>query len=209
MARSRKRSRLYLNNQISRSQALAYLAQNEINQAIVPAVEVEDPQSETEDVDQEQDEGDSECKMLFEDNFDSFAGSSASNPESTGEESSQDGGFSVEDLSAGDSYSPEQQLHVMLGGEFGEEDDKILQDEEVDSLHEENGLEDMIELDAQEQAMLDLLQLCQDAGTSLQFFDNLVTTLRRHGRKGFYICSSPFEMYYQLTPMPLVNSKIS
>jgi hypothetical protein len=59
MARSRKRTRLYLNNQISRSQALTYLAQNEINQATVPAAEVEDPQSEAEDVDQEQDEGDS------------------------------------------------------------------------------------------------------------------------------------------------------
>jgi hypothetical protein len=34
----------------------------------------------------------------------------------------------------------------------------------------------MIELDMQEQAMLDLLQLCQDAGTSLEVFDNLVTT---------------------------------
>jgi hypothetical protein len=72
----------------------------------------------------------------------------------------------------------------------------------------------MIELDAQEQAMLDLLQLCQDARTSLQFFDNLVTTLRCHGRKGFDICSSPFEMLkkyktYELTPMPLVSSKIS
>ena len=35
--------------------------------------------------------------------------------------------------------------------------------------------------------MLDLLKLCQEAGTSLEFFDNLVTTLRRHGKKGFDI----------------------
>jgi hypothetical protein len=35
--------------------------------------------------------------------------------------------------------------------------------------------------------MLDIIQLCQEAGTSLQIFDNLVTTLRRHGKKGFDI----------------------
>jgi hypothetical protein len=34
----------------------------------------------------------------------------------------------------------------------------------------------MIELDAQEQAMLNLLQLYQDAGTSLEFFNNLATS---------------------------------
>ncbi len=43
MARRPKRTRLYLNNQISRSQTFAYLAQNEINQATIPTVEVEIP----------------------------------------------------------------------------------------------------------------------------------------------------------------------
>ena len=187
MARRPKRARLYLNNHISRSQALAYLAQNEINQATVPAVQVEDSQSEATDVHHDQDEGDSVGKMLFEDDSDSSAGSAASIRDSVGEESFQDGRFPGEDLPAGDSYSPEQQLHVMLGGDFVVEDDKSSQDEAVDSLDEDSCFEDLIELDTQEQAMLDLLQLCQDAGTSLQFFDNLVTTLRRHGRKGFDI----------------------
>jgi hypothetical protein len=84
----------------------------------------------------------------------------------------------------------------MLGGDLDKErvqvleDDENPQDEEVcfaDRSEEENGEEDMIELDVQEQAMLDILQLFQDAGTSLEFFDNLVTTLRCHGRKGFDI----------------------
>jgi hypothetical protein len=78
MARRPKRTRLYLNNHISRSQALAYLAQNEINQATVPAVQVEDSQSEATDVHHDQDEGDSVGKMLFEDDSDSSAGSAAS-----------------------------------------------------------------------------------------------------------------------------------
>ena len=46
MARRPKRTRLYLNNQISRSQALAHLAQNEITQRTIPAVKVDYHQSE-------------------------------------------------------------------------------------------------------------------------------------------------------------------
>jgi hypothetical protein len=175
MARRPKRTRLYLNNQISRSQALAHLAHNEITQQTVPGVEVLDyPQSEAEDVFQEHDEG---C---------------------ANKESSIEGPCPSEDLPAGDSYTAEEQLHVMWGGDLVEEraevlvDDKNSQDEE-DGFSDDsssnlgNGEEDMIELDTQEQAMLDLLQLCQDAGTSLEFFDNIVTTLRCHGRKGFDI----------------------
>jgi hypothetical protein len=37
--------------------------------------------------------------------------------------------------------------------------------------HDEEDAEDRIEIDEQEEAMLDLFQHCQDAGTSLQFFD--------------------------------------
>ena len=95
MARRPKRTRLYLNNHIFRSQALAYLAQNEINQATVPAVQVEDSQSEVADVHHEQDEGDSVGKMLFEDDSDSSAGSTASIRDSVGEESFEDGRFPV------------------------------------------------------------------------------------------------------------------
>jgi hypothetical protein len=80
MARRPKRTRLYLNNQISRSQALAHLAQNEIIQQTVPGVEVVDyPQSEAEDVVPEHDEG---CAS---------------------EESSIEGTCLSEDLPAGDS----------------------------------------------------------------------------------------------------------
>jgi hypothetical protein len=50
-----------------------------------------------------------------------------------------------------------------------------------------NEADNVIEIDAQEQAMLNSLQLCQDAGTSLQFFGNLVTVLRCQGKKGFDI----------------------
>ena len=175
MARRPKRTRLYLNNQISRSQALAHLAQNEITQQTVPGVEVLDyPQSEAEDVFQEHDEG---C---------------------ANEESSIEGPCPSEDLPAGDSYTAEEQLHVMWGGDLVEERAEVLVDDENPQDEEDgfsddsssnlgNGEEDMIELDTQEQAMLDLLQLCQDAGTSLEFFDNLVTTLCCHGRKGFDI----------------------
>ncbi len=174
MARRPKRTRLYLNNQISRSQALAHLAHNEITQQTVPGVEVVDyPQPEAEDPFPEHDEG---CSS---------------------EELSIEGTCLSKDLPAGDSYPPEDQLHVMLGGDLDEERAEVLEDDKNQSDEDDgfsahssdpgNGEEDMIELDTQEQAMLDLLQLCQDAGTSLEFFDNLVTTLRHHGRKGFDI----------------------
>ncbi len=55
MVRRAKQSRLYLNNQISRSLALVQLAQNEINHCTIPAEEVED--HEPEDVSREQDKG--------------------------------------------------------------------------------------------------------------------------------------------------------
>jgi hypothetical protein len=101
-----------------------------------------------------------------------------------------------DNLPAGDSCPLEQQLHVMLGGESddkrsqGEEDNKM-QDNERDAGVGADGMrhdkseaaEARIEKDDQEEAMLDLLQLCQDAGTSLQFFDKLVAILRRHGKK--------------------------
>jgi hypothetical protein len=49
--------------------------------------------------------------------------------------------------------------------------------------HDDNeAAEARIETDDQKEAILDLLQLCQDSGTSLQFFDKLVSTLRRHGK---------------------------
>jgi hypothetical protein len=77
------------------------------------------------------------------------------------------------------------------GEEAAPEDDELRQGEEeagaADMNVEQHEEEDVVELDLQEQAMLDLLQLCQDAGTSLQFFDKLVTILRRHGKKGFDI----------------------
>jgi hypothetical protein len=208
MPRKAKRSRLHINNHISRSQALAFLAQNDIHQSIVPAVVVEGPHQspeEAEHVDQVQnEEGGGPAEMVLDDNFCSFSPSvEASDSDSDVSFSlTQDGSFppAEEDLCAGASYSAEQQLNVTLGGnqptersrqsgEQEEEKEKLQEEEELapDSGDEENWEEDMVELDAQEQAMLDLLRLCQDAGTSLEFFDTLVTTLRRHGKKGFDI----------------------
>jgi hypothetical protein len=174
MARRPKRTRLHLNNQISRSQALAHLAQNEISQQTVPSEELLDySKSEAEDFCPEPDGG---C---------------------VNDESSLEDTCPIEDFPTVDSDLPVDQLHEMLGGDLDDdisqffEDNENPRDEEdgfsSDSSYLGEAKEDMIDLDTQEQAMLDLLQLCQDAGTSLEFFDNLVTTLRRHGRKGFDI----------------------
>jgi hypothetical protein len=86
---------------------LAHLAQNESTQETVPVVEVLDyPQSEAQDVFQEHDEG---C---------------------ANEESSIEGTCPSEDLPAGDSYTPEEQLHIMLGGDLDEERAEFLVDDE-------------------------------------------------------------------------------
>jgi hypothetical protein len=86
---------------------------------------------------------------------------------------------------------------MLVGGDLDDksseeaEDNKVRDDERgggADGMrHNENVAEDRIKIDKQEEAMLDLLQLCQDAGTSLQFFDKLVAILRWHGKKGFHI----------------------
>jgi hypothetical protein len=110
------------------------------------------------------------------------------------------------DVPGGDAWSANERLDLIFGGlppdlrstsdqtedESGEEDeggaDEAMEDNKRDEKEEDSGERDnLVELDSQEQAMLDLLKLCQDAGTSLGFFDKLVTTLRRHGRKGFNI----------------------
>ena len=127
MPRRAKRSRLHLNNQISRSQALAYLAQNEIDQCTVPYAKEQDPQSEEDDVDQERDDN----------YFDSFAGTAPSTCNSD-LESSLEGSCPIgEDLPAGDSYSAEQQLNVMLGGNLHNERRKLVVEEEEKLQDEE------------------------------------------------------------------------
>jgi hypothetical protein len=87
---------------------LAHLAQNKINQLTIPAVEVEDPQSEAEGVDQEQEEGGAVGKILFKNDFQSFSGTAASafTWDSADEESSLEGRCPCEDLPVRDSYSP-------------------------------------------------------------------------------------------------------
>ena len=196
----RKRTRVHLNNQISVSQVLAHLAHNEINQSTLQhAVEVKDPQPaeeekvEVEDyVEKEQeDDGDLSFKSQFD--FDAVD----SNTDSSLLEES----YPAVDLPAGDSHTAEEQLRVMLGGNFHKERSQLVEDDEEEENNQaeedefRDGMdvqnneaeEDAIEIDAQEQAMLDLLQLCQDGGASLEVFDNLVTTLRRHGKQGFDI----------------------
>jgi hypothetical protein len=118
--RDTKCSRLHINNQMSRSQALAFLAHNDVNQCTEPAVVVNNRRSsEVEHVDQKQDEGGT-TKMLSDDKFDSFAASQKASSTycDSDSESSLEGRFPQEDLSAGDVYTAEQQLHVMLGGNF-------------------------------------------------------------------------------------------
>jgi hypothetical protein len=149
-------------------------------------------------VDQEQNEGGA-TKALFDNDFEPFAASGTA--ASAWSNSDSDllllkEKFPFEDLPAGlDSFSPTQQLHVMLGSKFHDERNELAGDDEMRQSEEsgaaeatadtENEEEDMLELDAQEHALLDLLELCKDAGTSLEFFDNLVTILRQHGKKGF------------------------
>ena len=48
--------------------------------------------------------------------------------------------------------------------------------------------DESIKLEDQDLAMIELIQLCQDAGTPLWFFDKLMSTLRKHGKKkGFNV----------------------
>ena len=104
------------------------------------------------------------------------AASTSSNLES---ESPLDEICSGQDLSAGDSYyTPRTTAWWYVGrGNFHDERSQVTEDTErqedegdeaPNRMHyNENNIEDTIEIDAQEQAMFDLLHLCQDAGTSL------------------------------------------
>jgi hypothetical protein len=47
--------------------------------------------------------------------------------------------------------------------------------------------DDNLDLDASEMAMLDLLVLCDSSGAHCRFYDDLLTLLRRHVKKGFVI----------------------
>jgi hypothetical protein len=191
-SRRAKRTRSHLYNHINRSHALAHLAQYDIDMCTIPAVVVNDPLSSVKKKDMV---GTDEMQFDNDDFDEPFVASDSEDSES----SSREGRFPGEDLPADEWVPLDQQLHVMLGGNFHDErseavevtetrEDKGETDGVADRMYIiENETEDKIEIDAQEQAMLDLLQLCQDAGTSLEFFDNLVTLLRRHGKKGFDI----------------------
>ena len=170
MAR-RKRSRVQLHKQITVSEALAQLAQNQINQLTLPAVEVQDPQHEeaaqAENEKSDGDAGDLSCTQFDFESFDSDT------------ESSLEERFQVADLLAGDSCTTEEQLRVALGGNFRNGSSHLVEEDEDEENNHwlgENEVEDVVELNPQEEAMLDMLQLCQGEGTSLQFFDKLVTT---------------------------------
>jgi hypothetical protein len=188
MTRRPKRSRLHIKNHITRSKALACLVHNDINQRTIPMAAVQDPKPPDEE---HEDSG----EMPFDHDSQSYAsayGTAASTSYDSESESSLEGRSTGDDLPAPDSFPPEQQLHVLFGGvdeqlrQDEPEQDAGLTDDREEMDVEEDG-DDMIPMDAQEQAMLDLLLLCQDEGTSLKFFDTLVTLLRRHGKKGFDI----------------------
>ena len=201
---ARKRSHSHLHNHIARSQALAHLAQQyDIDMCTVPEGPVKYPRSSIE----EKDMGGT-AEMLFNNNLEESytvaSGTTASTSSDLDSESSLDEMCPGEDLPANDSYTPEQQLHAMLGGDFHDERSQVAEDtnerqeEEGEGgsnimSYNENDAGDTIEIDAQEQAMLDLLQFCQDAGTSLQFFDNLVTLLCRHGKRKASISGKPLD----------------
>jgi hypothetical protein len=80
MTRRAKRTRLYLNKLISRSEALAHLAHIEINQATLPAANVLPPLSEAEDADQQPDDNNFDC-------YDHGTAPSTSNSDSSDESS--------------------------------------------------------------------------------------------------------------------------
>jgi hypothetical protein len=168
---------------------MAFIAQNDVDKCTAPAWEVKDFHSLAEE-DEQNDSG--VVPTLFDNDFEGFGASVDSDSESILEERCQG-----EDLPGCDSHSLGEQFHVMLGGDLrhnersqaaGEDDEmrltKDADDEDKIELDSHDD-DDKIELDSREEAMLDLLQLCQDAGTSLQFFDELVKTLRWHGKKGF------------------------
>jgi hypothetical protein len=47
--------------------------------------------------------------------------------------------------------------------------------------------DDDLDLDASEMTMLELLVLCDSSGAHCSFYDNLLTLLRQHVKKGFNI----------------------
>jgi hypothetical protein len=111
----RKWSRVHLNNPISRSQALAHLAQNEMNQCTIHA-----PEEDNVEKAQGDEEGDL-CGGPFE--FEAFDSDSS-------ESSSPEERFPSGDLPAGDSHTAEEQLHVVLGGNFQDEQSHLAEDDE-------------------------------------------------------------------------------
>jgi hypothetical protein len=202
-SRERKRQCSHLSGIMDRrAQTVAQLVGNDINMNMctVPAVGCSNCQlSEAEESDTHFDNA-VDHDQQGEESF-APAASCAAESDSDSEFSPKGRWHECGKLPAGDSHPLERQLHVMLGGESAdersreEEEDNEMRDDERDAGVGADGMrhgnneaaEARIETDDQEEAMLDLLWLCQDAGTSLQFFDKLVSALRRHGKKGFDI----------------------
>jgi hypothetical protein len=130
-AKRARRSLISINKHIQRSQMYSFIAQNDIDHSTVPAGVAKDPQSSVDDyeVDAEQHQGGG-VEMEFDNDFESFAAGTSSDTDS--ESSLLEERGPGEDLPAGDSYSPEQQLHVMMGGDF--QDDDRSQAEEDDQM---------------------------------------------------------------------------
>ena len=211
-SRGRKRTCSHILGIIDgRAQTLARLVQSDINMRTLPAVgSLSRPLSAEEEADTLFDNNaDNED---FEESLAPAAPAAASGLTDVGaspgdsdldSELSDDGGWhACDNLPAGDSYPVEQQLHAMLGEEVSEDERSSVAEEvnENGDIERDEGVgaeglrddqndtaEAGIEIDDQEEAMLELLQLCQDAGTTLLFFDKLVAILRRHGKKGFDI----------------------
>ena len=183
MARRGKRSCRHLNNQISRSQVLAHLVQSQVDQLTLPCAVVNAQPPEPDHFDNEQD-------FTYDEGPIGLANKVCDSVSS----SSLDDGLSTHDnRPSSESYTAEQQIHYMFGDNLThspkntvvEPDDMQLDEQPIEPAPSEldHGVDDMIKIDAHEQAMLDLLLLCQEAGTSLKFFDNLVNTLHCMERK--------------------------
>ena len=210
MGRGRRQRQLsYLTHQISQSQALAHIANNEIDQSTLPDVVLRHPSQEAavsfHGADDDPLIGEPDPGPVHGyDHPEGFVGTPSPIFNSKSDSDSKTSLSVRSRLSSdsahfqpGESCSAEQELHVMFGGNINidsstpeqlEEDNQpekeTIPPEQNEEVSDDNGT---IEIDAHEHAMLDINQLCQEAGTSLQFFDNLVTTLRRHGKKGFDI----------------------
>jgi hypothetical protein len=203
MVRRNKRTRttLAFQNQISRSEAVSQITHLEIDQQTLVLPDPAEEKLEANGHDSSTGSAGEEANQRLEDVL-MEEGSMLGPWDTTDEDlmdvaSTHSNDFFLEDTSdelaeegevpGCDTWTANERLHHVFGDQPN--DDRQDQNSASSGRREQyvEERDDLVELDTQEQAMLDLLKLCQDAGTSLGFFDKLVTALRKHGKKGFDI----------------------